>query len=483
MSYLLKQNKILKPFLTYFFYSFLFFLFVIGYNNYIGNKFVYLLFSFISNFSLIYSFRSKAIFFDNFIGSFLWLGFYFKLVVINSFFSSNFVEGSGYFDYSPIFYDRTLIISTVGIFAVIMSSYFRELFYNYKNKKYSYSPNNYKYIVSLYLKKKKLVLLFYFLIILIVSLLNFNYHIYQKGLILKNDINFLMSNIIKWLLLFGFTSFSCFIIYFELLHFKKNKILIFFISFFELFCSYTSMLSRGMIFSSSSIIYGFYKFNKFNKLKEKSTFLCKLIIISLTFFYFSLLLTNHFRNSYIKGNQNLVVIENFKKINNEIIYLSINRWVGIDAVMSVASLPQKLNFNLLVNSFKEVPNIYGKSFYEETFQNMNNNNFFSKDSRIEDSKVVVIKGNTLPGFIAFFYYSGSLIFLFFSIFFLCIILSFLEVLSFIYSKYNFLFAALVGQILAYRLIHLGYLPSNSYALICALTINIFIFKIIFRENK
>ena len=265
MSYLLKQNKILKPFLTYFFYSFLFFLFVIGYNNYIGNKFVYLLFSFISNFSLIYSFRSKAIFFDNFIGSFLWLGFYFKLVVINSFFSSNFVEGSGYFDYSPIFYDRTLIISTVGIFAVIMSSYFRELFYNYKNKKYSYSPNNYKYIVSLYLKKKKLVLLFYFLIILIVSLLNFNYHIYQKGLILKNDINFLMSNIIKWLLLFGFTSFSCFIIYFELLHFKKNKILIFFISFFELFCSYTSMLSRGMIFSSSSIIYGFYKFNKFRQ--------------------------------------------------------------------------------------------------------------------------------------------------------------------------------------------------------------------------
>jgi hypothetical protein len=137
MSYLLKQNKILKHFLTYFFYSFLFFLFVIGYNNYTGNKFLYLLFSSISNFSLIYSFRSKAIFFDNFIGSFLWLGFYFKFVVINSFFSSNFVEGSGYFDYSPIFYDRTLIISTVGIFAVIISSYFRELFYNYKNKKCS----------------------------------------------------------------------------------------------------------------------------------------------------------------------------------------------------------------------------------------------------------------------------------------------------------------------------------------------------------
>jgi len=243
------------------------------------------------------------------------------------------------------------------------------------------------------------------------------------------------------------------------------------------------MLSRGMIFSSSSIIYGFYKFNKFYKLKVKKTFFFKIIIISIIFFYFSLLLTNHFRNFYIKGNQNLVFVENFKKINSEIIYLSINRWVGIDAVMSVASLPQKLNFKLLTNSFKEVPNIFCKSFYEETFQNMNNNNFFCKDSQFDDSKVVVIKGNTLPGFIAFFYYSGSLIFLFFSIFFLCIILSFLEILSFIYSKYNFLFAALVGQILAYRLIHLGYLPSNSYALICAITINIFIFKIIFRENK
>ena len=79
---------------------------------------------------------------------------------------------------------------------------------------------------------------------------------------LLNEINFLISGSIKWLLLFGLSTISCILIFLEIKNYKKIFNLTIFIFLLENFLSSVSMISRGMIFNSFSIIYGVYKFSK-----------------------------------------------------------------------------------------------------------------------------------------------------------------------------------------------------------------------------
>ena len=79
----------------------------------------------------------------------------------------------------------------------------------------------------------------------------------------------------------------------------------------------------------------------------------------------------------------------------------------------------------------------------------------------------------LPGVIAFFSYYGSLIFLFTSLFLLHLFLGFIEKIALILSFNSKIFSSFVGFTLAYRLIHFGYVPKNSYMLLAAIFISIF----------
>ena len=63
----------------------IFFIFVKTFLIYEASKFVYLLFSIISIFLLIFSFRKKSIFYENFFGVFIFLGFWLKFSIIKSF--------------------------------------------------------------------------------------------------------------------------------------------------------------------------------------------------------------------------------------------------------------------------------------------------------------------------------------------------------------------------------------------------------------
>ena len=47
-------------------------------------------------------------------------------------------------------------------------------------------------------------MVFFLLFLLTIGLLNFYFKIYQKGLLPIYDINYLISGLFKWLLLFGF---------------------------------------------------------------------------------------------------------------------------------------------------------------------------------------------------------------------------------------------------------------------------------------
>ena len=114
-----------------------------------------------------------------------------------------------------------------------------------------------------------------------------------------------------------------------------------------------------MIFNSLAVIYGVYKFSKNVNLYVNFKYYLKLIIIIFILFYVSLLSVNTLRDKYFyKGDSSnfseqktTLMINNlnktskyFVKQNYEILYLSIQRWVGIDAIMAVLSKEENLSF-------------------------------------------------------------------------------------------------------------------------------------------
>jgi hypothetical protein len=153
-------------------------------------------------------------------------------------------------------------------------------------------------------------------------------------------------------------------------------------------------------------------------------------------------------------------------------FLSINRWVGIDALLSV-SQNKDLSFEFLKSSLSEKKKFRKGSFYIDNFYQ----NF--KNTDIEKINVVIT-----PGLIPYLYYSGSVIFDFFSIIAIIIFCSLIEKLYFIFSAKNQILINIIGYAMAMRLIHFGYLPYNTIyyllsifmTLLCVYILSILIWK-------
>ena len=183
------------------------------------------------------------------------------------------------------------------------------------------------------------------------------------------------------------------------------------------------------------------------------------------------------KNSITIPNEDYLIIinkENLKKTISFSHFLSLAtfRWVGIDGVMAVLGRSDILSFELLKKSFLDRFDLTSSQFYEKSF-NVGNNVSQHKN----------IKGNTLPGMIAFLYYPCSLLFLFVSIVSLCLFASTIEFISFMISKKNMFFSSLISMVIAYRFIHFGYLPHQSYLLFGSLFLLIFLVFLFFYISK
>ena len=471
MSHLFKgKNKKFFKTIIFIFLILITFLFFEGLKNYTGNKLNFLTFSLISNYLLFFAFRKHSIFFETFFSLFLWLGFWFKFTIIISFTDGIFREGVGYFDYLPSSYDKTLLVSQIGFLAFIMGCFLREkLLFVYPQKIFFNKRSN-----NFIIKYKNSLWISFVLLFLLIGFVNFYFKIYQKGLIPFYDLNFIMSGIVKWLLLFGLASFSAILIFWETINFKKIFFSSFMIIIIEPFVSSISMLSRGMIFNSLSILFGFYKFSKKISIKININFYLKIISLTFILFYISVISVNYLRiNYFYEGKSIKFVNENeydankksdYSKFNSEILYLAVNRWVGIDGVMAVISKKEILGTSFIKKSLSERLNVNQPTFYEQEFG--------LEDNYLSNKLYKNVKGNTTPGIIAYIFYSGSLILLFLFIFLISILFSMIEIFAFKLSGKNLIFSALIGQILAYRLTHFGYLPLQSYLLLGTIFITI-----------
>ena len=469
-----------------------------GFTSYVGNKFYYLVFSLISSHALLISFNKNSISFESFFSLLLWLGFWFKFTVQISFLDSLFPEGIGIFDYEPNSYDDVLVISSVGIIGFIAARYFRLRFiFNYSD--FNVNKFDYKNYLNFYVNYRKNIFILYFFLIIFFSITNFIFTFIQKGTVHETTLPFALNNFVNWLLMFGLASFSTLIIFFEFQFKKTNSNSMIKYGLFETFISSISILSRAMIFNSTAIIYGFYRLVEMNNIKIKKVIFLRYFAIVLVLFIISLLTVGKIRQSkdFPRGHEAyiympsielntknkasnlitsaIVFTNNFTKEVNQIFFLVTSRWVGVEGVMAVSS-KTNLNFDLFIDSFNDKFD-YSNSFYE---------------NKIKEKKVIYKKEPKIftvyvPGIIAFLFYTKSLIFLFFSIFILCIFCSIVEYFAYKMSKGNILFSYLIGNVLAYRLIHFGYLPQNTYKFLIAVLFNLFfiyfILKIIKRFNN
>lgn len=491
MSHLFKQkNKIFYKFFTLIIFSTILTLFFFGIQKYNANKINYLSFSIISNFLIFFALRKNSIFFETFFSLLLWLGFWFKFTCTIVLTDGVFREGVGIFDYSKESFDKTLLVSQVGILSFILAGFFRERFlFNYP-KKLDFQSFN----LNFFSLGRKYVWFIFIIFFILISFCNFYFKIYQKGLLPIYDLNFLISGTFKWLLLFGLSAISANLIFYEFSYYKKFFILSALIIFVETFFTSFSMLSRGMIFNAFALLYGIYKFSNKSNTPITLSYYFKSLMFILILFYISVSSVNYIRANYFyvgksidfvtekfKENKNNEIKKKYstsKEINSEILYLIVNRWVGIDGVMSVISKKDLLNISFFISSFGERAEKNIPTFYELTFE--------LEENQISNELYENVKGNTLPGIIAFLYYSGSYYFLFLVIFLFSIIASYLEFMSFKLSYGNLILSSLIGQVIAFRFIHFGYLPNQTYLLFGTIIITIvltYILSLVFKNIK
>jgi hypothetical protein len=176
---------------------------------------------------------------------------------------------------------------------------------------------------------------------------------------------------------------------------------------------------------------------------------------------------NNLRQNNISTNINININMNHSAHGVKILFL--DRWVGIEGMLAVSGSSRR-GWSLLEEAVVEKYDEHKTSFYDLNLIN-------SPYLNIDMNKHHHI---SLPGFIAFFYYAGSTVFLFVIIGFLGLLAGLIEIFAYKISGKNLIFAALIAQVVAYRYAHFGYVPAQSYLLFGSILLNIFI---IYGANK
>lgn len=490
-------------------------IFIKDYNH---NKIIYLIYSLSINFLFIRTFFIKFYFSEFFISLFLWLSFWFAFTVKNilnwnniiTFYPSSekltiFSRSEGIINpkHFQSIIDETLLFCTfIFIFMIFFFSLLRKII---KPPLYNYAiTDNISKFNFIYDKYKKYIIFFVTLVILLTSFLNFNYSIYQKGIIY--DLNFgLLNSYIRWSFNIGLPILFSIVLFLEINSKNSKFFLVFFLVIFFLFIINLSLISRAMIIEVIVILIGVFYSMKNQKKKFINFFILSIfaLIVSIS----SIVLVEKMRKKiyFVKqvnlqknlniystiGHDNKIKFKNTaiykddsntffnKKLNknsnnsifssfNDIVYIALNRWVGIDAVLIVMSKKNILGLDFFISALKEKKNFNQFPFYERNFIDT------TKDRILNNQNYGII----LPGFIAFALYLNNIFLIFLILGFSLLLLVLFEKFSEKLMNNNFILISYVSYIVSYRFIHFGYVPKDSYLLFGSLTITlIFVFVI------
>ena len=399
---------------------------------------------------------------------YLTMGFFLKLNLY-LIFKISFFETIDLINLTNSNIDTALIVSSVGFITILSVSLFFHYFRN-KCKTKDILPQN--LIHAAYLKYRCKILLSIGLAVILANVSNAYFGIYTKGGIRAH--NFFIFNVYKYFISIGFAFLILHLLKLELYKKKKFPAMIGSLIFFENMFSSASQFSRVMILHSTAILFGFYKHSKIQNiyLTTKSLILLFLLILFLFFLTFQFSQFNR-EKIFMENTINKVNEVNESKPKEEIhparidafYSLFLTRMVGIEGVLAVCS-SDKLSWNFFVQSLKE-KDIRGVSFYDKNIiKSPYTFNDFTKKQFI-----------TLPGFIAYFFYSGSYLILFYFIVIISLLCLFIEHFTYYITDRNFVIAAFVSQLTVYRLINFGYMPLNTiqYFLVILFTLILYFY--------
>jgi hypothetical protein len=435
----------------------------------------YILFSIISISYFYYSSLKFRYYTELYLSIFIYLGFYFKSTFTIIFSTVNkielFPESA---PFSGLITDEFLNkhlselfnISSISIVTIFLIFYIFNNFIVYSHKKHNECKlESIKKLFS----NNKLKLYFALLLITILFIsLNFFFSIAVRGKKFQ-ELDVLVS-IFKTFLFFGFYFIVCIFLEFE--NSKKNINYIFFFNIMMGFLISISIYSRAMI--TDQLVIFFSAIHKIKKFFFKSVIFMFIIF----FFILSVFIVNYMREikwnlKPLKTNEqtfqtneqtfqtneqtfqtNEQKFQTNEKVSNkeytskikEFTSLIVSRWVGIDGLSNIVNYKEK-NLNFYLAALKEKKKS-GITFYES--------NFFFKTKEAEN-----YSSSHLPGFIAFSYYSGSILILIITLILLTITMIFLEKIINYLSMNSLIITNYLVFLIVWRIIHFGSYPINT----------------------
>lgn len=473
LNLLFKMNKIIAIGLVIFAAMFLW-----GCLSYNGSAGYYIVFSIcylVLFFSAFYKIDSYSY---PFLAVTLCLGFWVKCT-LHLMLNYTYREPVGYFNYNSNIYDHVLLVSTTAALGVIGARLIYCHIFNRQNKKIDYQLM--KLTVPMwYIYTSSYIWVGIFVLTTTCALINFNFGIQQIGLVSKTIWPWPLNALIYLMLVAVLPVVSAGLLWWDFLIGGRKIYRIYLFIGLE-WLSSVSILSRGLfLFSVFPILIALYMNRKYFCISAKKILyiaLCYCMAFVVCSFLVSSLRNNYYLDSKdgvdsyyvdsktsVNSNYNhfMAKFNSFSKVDREnqvtaILTLPVERWVGIEGVMSVVSYPNK-NIKLLIDGLMEHAEIGKFGIYQNICQ-----------SQYRFVNAEKFKFSALPGIIGFLFYSNSLLMVLFGMMLIVFLMLSVERGVRVFAR-NPLLCAFYGIMLSNLISQFGGVPREIMIYLGALSV-------------
>jgi len=419
-------------------------LFVGGLIGFPGSKLIYTLFSVAFLAMLVSGFYRQVSYGYLFLVVFLWLGFWLKLTV-HTIFDYPYVEPIGSFDGTAAAWDGVLWVAIVASIGVVVG----RLLYGLAGRKSTMliSEGGFRAPVW-YPRIRKWLWISMLTVAMGLAVINVIYGIQQSGLVPRTILLWPLNAVIYWVLGMGLAMGIATLLWWDI-SLRKNISLPVYAILAEAFFSSVSLLSRGVyIFHTIPQMLALYK-NRSILVRISLKKVMLLVVVFIGLFIISFSAVNILRNYHYSN-----VPIDFNSIKEGLVAKGVgatrfivDRWIGVEGVMAVYSYPKK-NDALFLSALTERPKIGDVTFYQRVCK--------SHYQEMDMSKYAFA---SLPGAAAFFYYTGSLWYVFLGLLVLTLAVLFSES-SVLSMTGNMLLCSLYGMNVANLIAQLGVAPRQ-----------------------
>jgi hypothetical protein len=176
-----------------------------------------------------------------------------------------------------------------------------------------------------------------------------------------------------------------------------------------------------------------------------------------------------YKSSLNSSNEHEDFSNKIFQVFNKILSLSVDRWIGIEAVMSLVAYPDK-SYQNFFNATLEKRELHKVNSWERIFK-----------SNYEHSDISVLQFSSSPGAVGYFYLSGSMFIVFFGMMIFTLLLLAGEELTYKATK-NPLFSSVIGVTMASTILGFGNCPSQLIPYYSLILLSILFISIIQSER-